>query len=194
MALQHLASLPQRATWVWTDGSATGAVTDGGAGALIISPNDDRHELRLPVGALCSSFRAEMTALRAALDHLLDHPGDTEDPVVCFTASTSALAALREGPAVQDSQQGAEVWRRLLAVSPRDDPSTFSGSPRTVGSPGTTQPTSWRGRRRPWHRVRLRSTPPPYAEQRPARPGSVRPETDRATRSEPGPQWAGTGS
>ena len=55
-ALHHLASPPQCATWIWTDGSATRGVRDGGAGALIVTPNEDRHELRLPEGAIRSSF------------------------------------------------------------------------------------------------------------------------------------------
>ena len=42
-ASQHLAALPQCATWVWTDGSATGGVTNGGAGALIEWPDGDEH-------------------------------------------------------------------------------------------------------------------------------------------------------
>ena len=38
-AQQHLASLPQRATWMWTDGSADGGVRNGGAGAYIEWPD-----------------------------------------------------------------------------------------------------------------------------------------------------------
>ena len=135
-ALHHLASLPQDATWVWTDGSATGGVVSGGAGVLIVSPNEDRSELRLPAGALCSSFRAEMTALRAALDHLLDNPEDTTDPVVICTDSRSALAALREGPAAQRSLQGAEAWHRLLAVSAGGRQVILQWIPSHCGIPG----------------------------------------------------------
>ena len=135
-ALHHLAELPQTATWVWTDGSATGGVSCGGAGALIVYPDDDRHELRTPAGAWCSSFRAEMTALRAALDHLLETPRDTTDPVVFCTDSQSALAALREGPAAQRSLQGAEVWSRLLAVAADDRPVIMQWVPSHCGLPG----------------------------------------------------------
>lgn len=39
-AALHLASLPQCATWVWTDGSAEGGVLNGGAGALTEWPDD----------------------------------------------------------------------------------------------------------------------------------------------------------
>ena len=37
-----LAALPQCATWVWTDGSAEGEVTNGGAGALIDFPDGEK--------------------------------------------------------------------------------------------------------------------------------------------------------
>ena len=135
-ALHHLASLPQCATWVSSDGSATGGVTNGGAGALTIYPNDDHQKLRQSAGALCSSFRAEMAALRAALDHLLDHPRDTEEPIIICTDSRATLAALREGPAAQHTLQGAEVWRRLLTISDADRPVTLQGVPEHCSIPG----------------------------------------------------------
>ena len=40
----HLASLPQCATWAWTDGSASGGISDGGAGALISYPDDTTED------------------------------------------------------------------------------------------------------------------------------------------------------
>ena len=36
-------------------------------GALIVWPNGEEHSIRAPAGYLCSIFRAEMVALRAAL-------------------------------------------------------------------------------------------------------------------------------
>ena len=62
------------ASLVWTDGSATAGVLDGGAGALIEWPDGEVHELRTPAGHLCSSYRAEMVALQPALTYLLEHP------------------------------------------------------------------------------------------------------------------------
>ena len=67
---QHLASIPQRTTWVWTDGSATGGVEDRGAGAHIEGPDGTIAELREPAGRFCSSYRAEMLALRTAIQHV----------------------------------------------------------------------------------------------------------------------------
>ena len=56
-AESHLGSLPQEAIWVWTDGSATGGVLDGGAGALIVWPDGEEQEISAPAGGLCWSYR-----------------------------------------------------------------------------------------------------------------------------------------
>ena len=112
-----LASLPQCATWVWTDGSAEGGVLNGGAGVLIEWPDDTSQELRAPAGGLCSSYRAELMALRAALQHLLQHPAHEEDPVIFCTDSQATLAVLRQGPTEQREQLGVEVWEALTRLS-----------------------------------------------------------------------------
>ena len=57
-------------------------------------------------GDLCSSFRAEMVALRGALRIIVDHPSQQEDPIVVCTDSQSALAALREGAVAQSTPLG----------------------------------------------------------------------------------------
>ena len=116
-AAHHLSSLPQCATWVWSDGSATGGVLDGGAGVFIEWPDGETKELRAPAGRLCSSYRAELVALREALNYLLDHPAHTEDPLVVCTDSQSALAALRSGPAEQVAQLNRAVWDALIRLS-----------------------------------------------------------------------------
>ena len=72
-AATGLAVLPQCATWVWTDGSAEAGVLNGGAGAFIEKPDGEEHELRRAAGRICSSFRAEMVALREALQFLRDN-------------------------------------------------------------------------------------------------------------------------
>ena len=68
-AEDRLAALPAEVTWVWSDGSATGGVLDGG-GVMITFSSGDTRELRMAAGSLCSSSRAELFALRAALEEL----------------------------------------------------------------------------------------------------------------------------
>ncbi|KAF0288070.1 putative RNA-directed DNA polymerase from transposon BS [Amphibalanus amphitrite] len=114
-ALHHLASMTQCATWAWTDGSSSGGILRGGAGALIVGADDSRTELRVPAGTLCSSFRAEMVALQVTLDHILEHQRDAPEPVIICTDSLSAVAALREASDIVWFKDG----RRLPAAASR---------------------------------------------------------------------------
>ena len=77
---------------MWTDGGADGGVTNGGAGALIVWPNEETCELQAAAGALCSSYKAEMVALCTALSRLREQLSpDEEDPIVICTDSQAAL-------------------------------------------------------------------------------------------------------
>ena len=82
---------------------------NGGAGVYIERQDGEEHELRRPAGRICSSFGAEMIALRAAPQFLLDNPAHTEDPVVVCTDSQSALTSLQGGPSAQTSQLGIDI-------------------------------------------------------------------------------------
>ncbi|KAF0293468.1 hypothetical protein FJT64_008727 [Amphibalanus amphitrite] len=66
---------------------------------------------------LCSSFRAEMVALGAALNHLRDNPHHSSAPITICSDSQSALATLREGPASQKTLLGAAIWTELAALA-----------------------------------------------------------------------------
>ena len=53
-----------QAIWIWSDGSAEDGVTAGGGGALITLPSGEESEIRTPAGAVGSSTRAELVAMR----------------------------------------------------------------------------------------------------------------------------------
>ncbi|KAF0303571.1 putative RNA-directed DNA polymerase from transposon BS [Amphibalanus amphitrite] len=116
-AALHLASLPQCAVWLWTDGSAAGGVSRGGAGAVLVWPDEETEELRVPAGQLCSSYRAEMVALVTGLETLTQRDIDQDLPIVVCTDSLSAVATLRNGPAAQTSPLGVAAWRAMFALS-----------------------------------------------------------------------------
>ena len=177
-----MALLPHDATWVWTDGSATGGVIGGGAGALIINPHEDRHELRTPAGSLGSSFRAKMIAPRAGLDHLLEVSHYPKDPIVVCTDSRSALVALREGPAAQRSLQEGEIWSCLLAIAAEGRPIYTQWVPSHCRIDGTKRLTHWQEKRLPWRRRTPCSTSPLFTGRHP--PG----ETTRC-KGETGLSW-----
>ena len=75
------------------NGYVRGTLGHAAAAWLHARPDDEEHELRRTDGRICSSFRAYMLALRAALQFLLDSQAHNEDPVVC-TDSQSALASI----------------------------------------------------------------------------------------------------
>ena len=131
-----IGELPQCATWVWTDGSVVGGTSSGGAGALIVYPDDETVELREAAGSLCSSFRAELVALREALRHLHEHPAHTGDPIVLCTDSQAALAKLRGGPSEQESPMGAEIWKLLTDLASGGRPLRLQWVPSHCGIPG----------------------------------------------------------
>ena len=69
-AEKRLAELPEKATWIWMDGSADGKVRNGGGGAVIVLPDSDTREVRIATDTPCSSTRAELFAPRAAQEEL----------------------------------------------------------------------------------------------------------------------------
>ena len=130
----HLASLPQCATWAWTDGSAEGGVKNGGTG--VHYGVHYSYEIRAPAGAACSSYRAELIALRAALGHIVENPAHEEDPIVCCTDSQAALVTLGGGPAEQPTRLCTDVWEALLQLAERGRRVILQWVPSHCGLPG----------------------------------------------------------
>ena len=146
-AERHLATLPDRAIWIWSDGSAEGGVSAGGDGALTTPPSGEERKIRTPYGSVCSSIRAELVAMRAALEevqHLrddLDESRDPADPLHRLVGSARHASDRRWGPEVC-----AGPAPRSGACSPRpqeEDRSACSGSRPIVGYTATNGRTSW---------------------------------------------------
>ena len=78
---------------VYTDGSATNAVSDGGAGVNIVYPDGNRSAICLPTGKFCSNYAAEVKALERAAEEIADSAIDCQQ-VVFFTDALSVLQAL----------------------------------------------------------------------------------------------------
>ena len=131
----HLATLPDQATWIWSDGSAEGGVASGGGGAIITLPSGEERTTRTPAGAVCSSTRAELVAMRTALEEV-QRLGDATSvtPLVLCTDSQAALATLATGAGAQRTALGADIWRLLLAAP--DRPTWLQWVPAHCGLPG----------------------------------------------------------
>ena len=117
-AMRELDRLTPTDWKVYTDGSAKEAIYNGGAGALIIAPDGTTTELKATAGRLCSSYRAELTALETALEYL---NRTIEDPTTIriHTDSKSAIQRLDAGPLEQKCQRAEKVWKLLTDLSDR---------------------------------------------------------------------------
>ena len=136
-AERHLNALPEPTLVIWTDGSADGGTANGGGGAAICMADGTEHAVRVPAGAVCSSCRAELVALRAALAELrrLDCLS-AGDKVLFCTDSQSSLAMLQSGPDTQLSAIGADIWRHLISLADADVRTHLQWVPAHCGLPG----------------------------------------------------------
>ena len=88
-----------KSTWthVFTDGSAENAVRNGGSGACIRRPDGTTSSLSIPAGDLSSNYRAEVHALKAATELLIEEDCNQQN-IVLLSDSLSALQSLTNGP------------------------------------------------------------------------------------------------
>ena len=95
-----------QSSWIqaFTDGSAENAVRNGGSGVLIKFPGDTPDSLSIPVGDLCSNYRAELEALQAAAKYLTERD-DRRRNIVFLTDSLSALQCIMSGPTDHPSKE-----------------------------------------------------------------------------------------
>ena len=101
----------------WTDG----CVVEGrGVGSCLIYDRVGWKGLSgRPAGNLCSSFRAELTAIDSALTILWTRYKDLlhrERNLAVFSDSEAVLSALSKGPLRQSSILASIVWKKLLEL------------------------------------------------------------------------------
>jgi ribonuclease HI len=117
-AIKALNLLPVPDIKIWTDGSAIGGTTDGGAGVYAELPDDRVMTKTASAGKFTSSFRAEMVALRTALAMLeteIDVTGSNF--VMILSDSQSLLKCLAKGPSAQTHKLASEIWAVLQELS-----------------------------------------------------------------------------
>eukprot|EP00660_Eupelagonema_oceanica_P019524 gene19524-biopygen32719 len=124
-ALDTIARLPHAAVVVYTDGSVLEPerLGKGGGGYIMTDASGNRHRGKCAAGARCTSFVAELRALRkvltdlTALDTGIDVPAGAE--IRIGLDSQSAIRALAKGPSRQTGMLEMAVWDELTAVSRR---------------------------------------------------------------------------
>ncbi|RUS90555.1 hypothetical protein EGW08_001732 [Elysia chlorotica] len=83
-------------TRIYTDGSATNAIQNGGAGIYIQYPNAEKDTISIPTGIHCSNYEAEACAIIEAATHLAEKTPQTNQ-VVFLTDALSVLQASENG-------------------------------------------------------------------------------------------------
>ena len=81
----------------WTHVSAENAVWNGGSEAYIRPSDETPSSLSIPAGDLSSNYRAEVQALKAATEHLMEEDCNQQN-IVLFSDSLSALQSLTNVP------------------------------------------------------------------------------------------------
>ena len=96
IARSHCEELYPQEAWVhaYTDGSATKAVRDGGAGVFLRHPNGETLTRSTPTGSHCSNYKAEVQALALAAEMV---KVSECRQVVFLTDALSVLEALTKG-------------------------------------------------------------------------------------------------
>ena len=134
---ETLAQLPPADITIYTDGSATQGAENGGSGAVIFRGETELRRIQTPAGRWTSSYRAELTALDAALESLREIAADSAPAEVRIcTDSQSALTRLKGGPAAQTDVLADRVWRRLRGLADRGTRLILQWVPGHAGLPG----------------------------------------------------------
>ena len=114
LTLEMIQSRYPKSTWthVFTDGSAENAVRNGGSGACIRRPDGTTSSLSIPAGDLSSNYRAEVHAMKAATELLIEEDCNQQN-IVLLSDSLSALQSLTNGPTDFRTQQLHNSLRTL---------------------------------------------------------------------------------
>ena len=106
LTLEMIQSHYPKSTWthVFTDGSAENAVRNGGSGTYIRRSDGTTASLSIPAGDLSSNYRAEVHALKAATELLIEEDCNQQN-IVMLSDSLSALQSLTNGPTDLCTQQ-----------------------------------------------------------------------------------------
>ena len=114
-----LDSIPDGDMVVYTDGSVGADNKNGGAGGFIKWPHVGvAEEFTVPCGSRCTSYRAELAALREVFRRIHDDDETlrSEYNIWLFTDSESSLERLQRGPGAQIDALTGEIWKLLSSI------------------------------------------------------------------------------
>ena len=105
---------PRHWTYVFKDGSADGAVRNGGGGIYIKYPNGSQSSRAFPTGKISSNYRAESTALLEAIKMITASTTSPLRNIVFFTDCKSLLQKVQNP---KTEQQQGEIRAALQKLS-----------------------------------------------------------------------------
>ena len=137
LTLERMKARYPKSTWthVFTDSSADNSVRHGGSGVYIYCPNGTIFSLSIPAGDLSSNYLAEVHALKAATECLIEEDCSQQnivllsDSLYAFQSLMNGLTDLSTQAATQqpvcsvNQQQGSApvgastFWRRQQQIS-----------------------------------------------------------------------------
>ena len=97
------------------------------------------YEVTAPAGAICSSTRAELTAIQQALQSLSrlpEHETTQLHEIRICTDSRAALQLLQRGPSARVPEMAGDVWHMLERLSEQGCHATLQWVPGHAGIPG----------------------------------------------------------
>ena len=99
---------------VYTDGSATNAVRNGGAGVLVCTPEGERQKYGIATGKHCTNYAAEIQALSHGAEKVRASKSECNQ-VVFLTDARSVLDALAEDklPHLSAKLQALSTFQRI---------------------------------------------------------------------------------
>ena len=108
-------------THVYTDGSATNAVADGGAGIAVKFPDDETKNSMFPTGKHCTNYRAEAEALMQAASAVQTSANESHQ-VVFLSDALSVLQAFQSNtlPSLRKALEEVVRDRRVVGPTPVD--------------------------------------------------------------------------
>ena len=158
LTLEMMLDRYPKSTWthVFTDGSSQNTVRNGGSGAYISRSGGTTSSLFIRTVDLSSTYRAEVHAQKAAIEHLIEEDCNQQN-IVLLSDSLSVLQFLTNGPTVLPIQQ---LHNGLCTLS-NNNSMCFSGCQHMLALPETRLQADWQRQQQ----NSLNPTSPPHTKK-----------------------------